>query len=241
MEVVPGAGGKVDAYNVDMRAFWYCALFGLCCLALASAGAQQGSPSQLTIATTTLPPARVRQPYQFQLQAQGGIPPFKWTLSRGSLPPGLTLSQDGVISGTPTEKGEFPVVISISDGSTPQQKKNQAYVFHVVAPLLAEWSQPPRVNGRRIEGEVKITNQTGYDFDLTWIVMAINEIGRATALGYQHGVVKDGAELQIPFGEQLPRGAYDVDGTVVAEIVETNTIYRVHLVAGQKLQVTVGP
>jgi hypothetical protein len=224
-----------------MRAFLFCALFGLCCLALASAGAQPVSPSQLTISTTTLPPARLRQPYQFQLQAQGGIPPFKWTVTRGSLPPGLTITEDGVISGTPNEKGEFPFVISLSDGSTPSQKKNQAYVFHVVAPLLAEWSQPPRVDGRRIEGEVKITNQTGHDFDLTWIVMAINEIGRATALGYQHGVVKDGAELQIPFAEQLPRGAYDVDATVVAEIVETDSIYRVHLVAGQKLQVTVGP
>ena len=224
---------------IDMRAFWGCALLGLW-FVLASAGAQQ-SPSQLTISTTSLPQARLRQPYQFQLQAQGGIPRFKWMLSRGSLPPGLSLSEDGLISGTPTEKGEFPLVIFLSDGSTPPQKKNQAYVFHVVAPLLAEWSQPPRVNGRRIEGEVKIPNQTGHDFDLTWIVVAINETGRATALGYQHGLVKDGAELQIPFGEQLPHGVYDVDGTVVAEIMETNSIYRVHLVAGQKLGVTLGP
>ena len=227
--------------NIDMRAFLRCALLSLCCFALASSRAQQASPSQLTISTTTLPPALLRQGYQFQLQAQGGIPRFKWTVSRGSLPPWLTLSEDGVISGIPTEKGEFPLVISVSDGSTPPQKKLQAYVFHGVAPLLAEWSQPPRINGRRIEGEVKITNQTGHDFDLTWVVVAINEIGRATALGYQHGVVKDGAELQIPFGEQLPRGAYDVEGTVVAEVVETNSIYRVHLVAGQKLSVAVGP
>ena len=47
--------------------------------------------------------------------------------------------------------------------------------------------------------------------------------------------------MQIPFGEQLPRGVYDIDGTVVAEVLETNSIYRVHLVAGQKLQITVGP
>lgn len=241
MEVVRGDGIALAAYNIDMRAFFSYALLSLCCFTLASAGAQQASPSQLSISTTTLPQARLRQAYQFQLQAQGGIPPFKWTLSRGSLPPGFNLSEDGLIRGTPTEKGEFPFVISLSDGSTPQQKKNQAYVFHVVAPLLAEWSQPPRVNGRRIEGEVKITNQTGHDFDLTWVVMAINEIGRATALGYQRGVVKDGADLHISFGEQLPHGAYDVDGTVVAEIVETNSIYRVHLVAGQKLQVAVGP
>ena len=217
------------------------AFLGVYLLTFASALAQQTSLSQLAISTTTLPQARLRQAYQFQLQTQGGIPPFKWTMSRGSLPPGMTFSDNGLISGTATEKGEFPFVITVADGSTPGQQKNQAYVFHVVAPLLAEWSRPPKINGRRIEGEVRISNQTGHDFDLTWVVMAINESGRATALGYQHGVVKDGADLQIPFGEQLPRGAYDVDGTVVAEVVETNSVYRVHLVAGQKLQVAVGP
>jgi hypothetical protein len=114
-------------------------------------------------------------------------------------------------------------------------------VFHVVAPLIAEWNPAPKVNGRRIEGGIKVTNQTGHDFDLTVIVMAINENGRATAIGYQHVDMKDATELQIPVGENLPRGAYSVDGTVVAEIVETNTIHRVHLVSAGKLQVAIGP
>jgi hypothetical protein len=30
-----------------------------------------------------------------------------WSLECGNLPQGLTLSQDGVISGTPTESGKF--------------------------------------------------------------------------------------------------------------------------------------
>jgi hypothetical protein len=218
------------------------ALAVLCLIALPRIlAAQQTSPSQLSVTTTTLPPAQLRQPYQFQLQAQGGIPLLKWTISRGSLPPGLVLSENGVISGTPTEKGEFPFVVTLTDGSTPPQQKNQAFVFHVVVPLLAEWSPAPSVSGQRIEGAIKVSNQTGHDFDLTMIVVAINENGRATALGYQHFKMQDGAEMQLPFGEQLPRGAYDVDGTVVAEAVETNSIYRVRLVSPQKLQVAVGP
>ena len=220
-----------------MKAFVCCALVVFWMLALSSARAQQASLSQFAVATTTLPTGKLRQPYQFQLQTQSGVPNFKWTVTRGALPPGLVLSDNGLISGTPTEKGEFPFVVGVTDSSTPPQQKSQAFVFHVVAPLIAEWNPAPKVNGHRIEGGIKVSNQTGYDFDLTVIVMAINEIGRATAIGYQHVDMKDATELQIPVGEQLPRGAYDVDGTVVAEVVETNSIHRVHLVSGGKLHV----
>jgi hypothetical protein len=202
---------------------------------------QQASPSQFLVSTTSLPSAKLRQPYQFQLQAQSGVPNFRWSVTRGSLPPGLALSESGLISGAATEKGEFPLVVSVTDSSTPAQTKTQAYVFRVVAPLLAEWASPPKVNGRRIEGAIKVTNQTGHDFDLTVIAMAINEAGRATALGYQHRVVKEQEEIQIPIGEQLPRGAYSVDATVVAEIEQTGAIYRVRLAPGNNLQVAIGP
>ncbi|HEX4486006.1 MAG TPA: putative Ig domain-containing protein [Terriglobales bacterium] len=77
-------------------------------LACGFSAAQQGSLSQFAVATTSLPSAKLRQPYQFQLQTQSGIPNFKWMVTRGSLPPGLALTDNGMIGGTPTEKGEFP-------------------------------------------------------------------------------------------------------------------------------------
>jgi Putative Ig domain len=231
--------GSPATYNDGMKYLLRGALVVL--LVCGFSAAQQGSLSQFAVATTSLPSAKLRQPFQFQLQTQSGIPNFKWVVTRGSLPPGLVLSDNGMISGTPTEKGEFPCVVSVTDSSTPPLTKSQAFVFHVVAPLIAEWNPAPKVNGRRIEGGIKVSNQTGHDFDLTVIVMAINENGRATAIGYQHVDMKDATDLQIPVGENLPRGAYSVDGTVVAEIVETNTIHRVHLVSAGKLQVAVGP
>ena len=217
-----------------------CRAFVTVCICAFSV-AQQASLSQFAVATTSLPTAKLRQPYQFQLQTQSGVPNFKWTVTRGSLPPGLVLSENGMISGTPTEKGEFPFVVTVTESSTPPLQKSQAFVFHVVAPLIAEWNPAPRVNGRRIEGGIRVSNQTGHDFDLTVIVMAINEIGRATAIGYQHLDMKDASDLQIPVGENLPRRAYSVDGTVVADVLETNAIHRVHLVSAGKLQVAVGP
>jgi 6-phosphogluconolactonase len=50
-----------------------------------------------------LPAAVVGQLYSYTLTESGGVPPFTWTITSGSLPPGLNLnSSTGVISGTPT-------------------------------------------------------------------------------------------------------------------------------------------
>jgi len=54
------------------------------------------------IATLTLPPLMPEVPYNVMLEAQGGQAPHYFTLAAGSgpLPPGLTLTAGGLISGT---------------------------------------------------------------------------------------------------------------------------------------------
>jgi hypothetical protein len=52
----------------------------------------------------------------------GGQPPYNWVLTTGSagLPPGLNLSPNGVISGTPTQTGIFDnIVIQMTDSTVP--------------------------------------------------------------------------------------------------------------------------
>lgn len=48
------------------------------------------------------------------LSATGGLPPYTW-LSVGSPPAGLTLSSDGVVSGTPTQSGYFAFGVQVLD------------------------------------------------------------------------------------------------------------------------------
>ena len=48
-------------------------------------------------------------------------------------------------------------------------------------------------------------------------------------------------EFEIPFGENLPFGTYDLNADAVAEVAATNTIYRSRLTTGEKLQVQQGP
>ena len=46
--------------------------------------------------------------------------------------------------------------------------------------------------------------------------------------------------MEIPFGENLPHGTYEVNVDAVAEVAATNTIHRARLVAN-KLDVQQGP
>jgi hypothetical protein len=199
-----------------------------------------GSP--LSVSTATLPKAFVRQQYQFQLQAQGGFPPFQWRIASGSLPKGMVLQGDGLLTGIPDEGGNFPFTVTVTDSGRPAHERNQALLLRVLTPLLAKWSQYPKVTGQRVEGGIKISNQTWHDFDLTVVVLAVSETGRATALGYQHFTLKkDTDDVEVNFGDNLPRGAYRVNADVVGEVSETDAIHRARLVTAEKLRVLQGP
>src|SRR5712691_5662203 len=70
----------------------------------------------LVIMTDTLPRAVPRQEYRLVLQAKGGVPPYRWSIDSGTLPAGVGLNaRTGIISGVPTEAGEFSVVITLTD------------------------------------------------------------------------------------------------------------------------------
>lgn len=75
----------------------------------------------VTITTTSLPAGNVAIFYDSQLMATGGMLPYHWSITSGMLPPGLTLfPSTGVISGTPTTTGTYPITVLVTDSeSTP--------------------------------------------------------------------------------------------------------------------------
>ena len=79
----------------------------------------------LAVGTTTLPDGGVGLVYATQmLGATGGDGTYTWTVSTGSLPPGLNLSASRDITGTPTATGtsDFTVRVTSGDGQTATQQ-----------------------------------------------------------------------------------------------------------------------
>jgi len=204
--------------------------------------AQQPEVPPLSIQTHELPRAYVRQAYQVRLQAQGGAPPLKWEVSEGLLPPGMVLQNDGLLTGTSTQTGDFRFGVTVTDSGHPAHQITGQFSLSVVAPLAAQWGRYPKINGQRLEGSILVSNQTDRDFDLTMIVLAVNQFGRATAIGYQHFTLKKSTDaMEIPFGDNLPPGTYQLNVDCVAEVPTSNSIYRARLVPKERFQVQQGP
>ncbi len=74
----------------------------------------------ISITTSSLPYGDVGTPYSTTLTATGGTSSLTWTLTFGQgtlLPPGLTLSPAGLISGMPTSAGAYTITVQASDSS----------------------------------------------------------------------------------------------------------------------------
>ena len=73
---------------------------------------------QPTIVIGQPPSAAINSPYSYSLSSTGGTAPYTYTLHAGStMPPGLSLSSGGVISGTPTTLGSYSVQVESRDSS----------------------------------------------------------------------------------------------------------------------------
>ncbi len=204
--------------------------------------APQESPSLIIENEAELPETYPHASYQVRLRAHGGVPMLHWRLEKGALPPGIRLEDDGLLHGQPERTGEFQFTVSVRDGGQPQQRVQKAFVLHVRSALILNWKAAAHLNGNRIEGSVEVSNTTPDDVDLTYIVMAVAENGRATAIGYQHFVLRRATiAKELPFGETVPRGGYVVHVDVVGEVAAKKQIYRERLQTPSALQVTVTP
>jgi hypothetical protein len=64
-----------------------------------------------------LPEGKAGSEYSYILLASGtGDAALTWSITSGNLPEGLTLSADGIISGTPESEGLFSISVKVSDG-----------------------------------------------------------------------------------------------------------------------------
>jgi len=96
----------------------------------------------MEIATPSLPDAPVGASYTQKLTTLGGKATLVWSVAGGALPPGITLSPSGTLSGRPTTVGSYPVTIKVVDASSPKQVATRSFVL-VVAPMEVTTSALP--------------------------------------------------------------------------------------------------
>ena len=72
----------------------------------------------VTVSPPTIPNGMYGYPYGPQsLTASGGTAPYTFSVTLGALPPGMSLSSDGTLSGTPTATGTYLFTVTAQDNS----------------------------------------------------------------------------------------------------------------------------
>jgi hypothetical protein len=126
-----GAGGPDDTFG-----------FGLldCYEAFFAAGR---GPFPLAVTTTSLPSAQEGAAYGQLVRARGGFAPYAWSVTAGSLPPGLSVdARTGLISGNSAATGTSQLTIRVEDTAGSWASQPFTLVVYPVAPLTVAGSLP---------------------------------------------------------------------------------------------------
>lgn len=75
------------------------------------------SASAFTFSTSGLPSASVGVAYTGALVVGGGTAPYVFSVVAGALPPGLALSAQGLLTGTPTQAGTYSFTVRVTDST----------------------------------------------------------------------------------------------------------------------------
>jgi hypothetical protein len=128
------------------------------------------APPALVITTSTLPGGTVGSAYSGQLQATGGAGTHTWSVTAGTLAPGLSLAAStGAIAGTPTAVGSSPVTFQAQD-TLGHLATVQVTISVVAPPLVVTTAQLP--TGELESAYDLILHATGGIAPYSWAVTA---------------------------------------------------------------------
>jgi hypothetical protein len=113
------------------------------------------------------PPGEVGTPYEFQFFGEEGCLPYRFSYLNGTLPPGLRITVDGKLTGTPTEAGTFSFWVALDDNGGPTNPycldpsvQSQGEFTMIVMPDLAvqTTSLPTATPARPYSVQLEFTN-----------------------------------------------------------------------------------
>lgn len=128
----------------------------------------------LTITTpsgTSFPDAGTNLDYSLQMVAAGGFTPLKWSAT--GLPANMIMDNTGHIFGKATVSGNYPIVVTVTDGTTPNPKSfSRSYSLRVgsiaiVTTPLSSWTQSIDY----LNAPVHSVSGTGGTGSLSWMLL----------------------------------------------------------------------
>ena len=118
------------------------------------------SSQSLFITTSSLPDATAGQPYNFTLQASGGVTPYSWSLVQGgAIFSGLNVNSQGQVSGTPANSGIGLITFRVTDYNGNSTDKALSFqVSSAGAPgfQITTSSLPGGVIGQQYSGTIYV-------------------------------------------------------------------------------------
>ena len=96
-----------------------------------------GGTNLVYITTGSLPPGRVGEAYEAQLQAASGFPPYSWCVAGGELPEGLTLDAlSGKLRGIPLAPATADIFVGATDSRGSRDVAEYVLMFQPEDPLV---------------------------------------------------------------------------------------------------------
>lgn len=196
----------------------------------------------LTFSVNSLAGGMVNTPYNQTITVSGGVAPYNYNITNGSLPPGLSLgSTTGIVTGTPITPGSYTFTVTVTDAQN--NSANQSFTITVVmaAPTCATQPSglihwwPANGNSQDVIGGKDATLINGATFatgkvDHAWSFDGIDDAaGTNLIVNYSQGITFEvwlqttdgdaivmgdgGGSADVGMGLFLTNGSIDLFGT----------------------------
>jgi Matrixin/Putative Ig domain len=117
-------------------------------------GGGTGGGGPVAITSVNLPNAVVGRLYKQALNAVGGSLPYRWSVAGGQIPPGLSLSLNGVLDGMPTKAGVYSIGVQVVDATSGNLDSKRVNIT-IVGPE-GNPTTLPVINRVKVKGKKKL-------------------------------------------------------------------------------------
>jgi hypothetical protein len=141
--------------------------------------------------------AEIGVPFTGTPTATGGDGNYTWSITKGALPAGLTIAENGTISGAPTVAGRFPFTLTVADH---ESRSKSVDIVLIVAQRLAFKTLALKTAKLRAPYRLRVATMGGVR-PLTWEIRGKLPLGLrfSTKTGTFTGAPRTAGKFRLTF------------------------------------------